>query len=260
MLEGLKVVEFATYVAAPSAAAVMGDWGADVIKVESGRGDPTRRTFADLPHLEGNPVFELENRGKRGIVLDIAKPEGREALLRILKDADVFLTNVRPAAAEACEARLRQPARGPPQADLRQRHRLRPGRRRRRPAGVRRRPPSGRAAASRARLTPKGHEPPLCRPAMGDAVCALSTISATLAAVIERRRTGRGRLVETSLIRTGVYSIGWDMAIQLKWGRLGLATHPQGGVQPDPELLQDRRRPLGRHLPPRRPRRLRPIC
>ena len=59
VLEGLKIVEFATYVAAPSAAAVMSDWGADVIKVESGRGDPTRRTFAGLPHLEGNPVFEF---------------------------------------------------------------------------------------------------------------------------------------------------------------------------------------------------------
>ena len=88
MLEGLKIVEFATYVAGPSATAVMSDWGAAVIKVESGRGDPTRRTFAATPHLEGNPVFEFENHGKRGVVLDIAKPAGREALLRILKDAE----------------------------------------------------------------------------------------------------------------------------------------------------------------------------
>src|SRR4029077_3439387 len=82
LLAGLKIVEFATYVAAPSAAAVMSDWGAEVIKVESGRGDPTRRTFAATPHLEGNPVFEFENHGKRGVVLDIAKPAGRTALLR----------------------------------------------------------------------------------------------------------------------------------------------------------------------------------
>src|SRR5215469_7873075 len=76
----------------------MSDWGADVIKIESGRGDPTRRTFAGMPHLEGNPVFEFENHGKRGVVLDIGKPAGREALLRILRDADVFITNVRPGA------------------------------------------------------------------------------------------------------------------------------------------------------------------
>ena len=219
MLEGLKIVEFATYVAAPSAAAVMSDWGADVIKVESGRGDPTRRTFAGQPHLEGNPVFEFENHGKRGVVLDIAKPAGRDALLAILKDADVFLTNVRPAALKRAKLDydnlkdilpaliyvsvtgygLQGEGADLPAFDLAAfwSH-----------GGV-----SG-------ALTPKGHEPQLSRPAMGDAACALATVSATLAAVIERQATGRGRLVETSLIRTGVYSIGWDMAIQLKWGRL----------------------------------------
>jgi crotonobetainyl-CoA:carnitine CoA-transferase CaiB-like acyl-CoA transferase len=220
VLEGLKIVEFATYVAGPSAAAVMSDWGADVIKVESGRGDPTRRTFAGLPHLDGNPVFEFENHGKRGIVLDIAKPAGREALLRILEDADVFLTNVRPAALKRAKLDFETLNALLPKliyvsvtgyglqgegADL----------------------PAFDQAAYWSRggvagsLTPKGHEPPLCRPAMGDAACALATVSATLSAVIERLRTGRGRLVETSLIRAGVYSIGWDMAIQLKWDRLG---------------------------------------
>ena len=220
VLEGLKIVEFATYVAAPSAAAVMSDWGADVIKIESGRGDPTRRTFAGQPHLEGNPVFEFENHGKRGVVLDIAKPAGREALLGILKDADVFLTNVRPAALK--RARL----------DYENLKALLPrliyvsvtgyGL-----EGAGAELPAFDLAAYWSRggvggaSTPKGHDPQLCRPAMGDAACALATVSATLAAVIERQRTGNGRLVETSLIRTGVYTIGWDMAIQLKWGRLG---------------------------------------
>jgi crotonobetainyl-CoA:carnitine CoA-transferase CaiB-like acyl-CoA transferase len=220
VLEGIKVVEFATYVAAPSAAAVMADWGADVIKIESGRGDPTRRTFADLKHLEGNPVFEFENHGKRGVVLDIGKPAGREALLRILNDTDILITNVRPAALK--RAGLDYESLKPllPRliyvsvtgyglqgdgADL----------------------PAFDQAAYWSRggvagsLTPKGHEPPLCRPGMGDAACALSTVSAALAALVGRQTTGEGRLVETSLIRAGVYSIGWDMAIQLKWNRLG---------------------------------------
>jgi len=220
VLEGIKVVEFATYVAGPSAAAVMADWGADVIKIESGRGDPTRRTFAELKHLEGNPVFELENHGKRGVVLDIGKPAGREALLRILRDADIFVTNVRPAALKragldyeslkdllprliyVCVTGYGLQGEG---ADL----------------------PAFDQAAYWSRggvagsLTPKGHEPPLCRPGMGDTVCALSTVSAALAALLGRQSSGEGRLVETSLIRAGVYSIGWDMAIQLKWNRLG---------------------------------------
>ena len=219
MLAGLKIVEFATYVAAPSAAAVMSDWGAEVIKVESGRGDPIRRTFAATPHLEGNPVFEFENHGKRGVVLDVGKPAGREALLRILEDADVFITNVRPASLKRARLDYDSLKDDLPRliyvsvtgyglegegADL----------------------PAFDAAAfwSRAGVagafTPRGAEPPLCRPAFGDAFCAMSTVSATLAAVVERQATGHGRLVETSLIRAGVYSIGWDMAIQLKWGRL----------------------------------------
>jgi crotonobetainyl-CoA:carnitine CoA-transferase CaiB-like acyl-CoA transferase len=65
-------------------------------------------------------------------------------------------------------------------------------------------------------LTPRDEEPPACRPARGDAFCAMSTVSATLAAVVERQSTGHGRLVETSLIRSGIYSIGWDFSIQLK--------------------------------------------
>jgi crotonobetainyl-CoA:carnitine CoA-transferase CaiB-like acyl-CoA transferase len=219
VLEGLKVVEFATYVAAPSAAAVLSDWGAQVIKVESDRGDPTRRTFIDSPHLEGNPVFEFENHGKRGVVLDIGKPAGRVALLRILEGADLFITNVRPAALKRAKLDYDSLKDLLPKliyvsvtgyglqgegADL----------------------PAFDAAAFWSRggvggaFTPRGHEPPMCRPAMGDAVCALATVSAALSAVVERQATGRGRLVETSLIRAGVYAIGWDMSIQLKWGRL----------------------------------------
>ena len=106
MLQGLKVVEFSTYVAGPSAAMVMADWGAEVIKVESRAGDPTRHTIASSPHLEGNPVFEFENRGKRGVVIDITKPGGRDALVRMLKDADAFITNLRPRALK--RARLAQ--------------------------------------------------------------------------------------------------------------------------------------------------------
>ncbi|HEY1753668.1 MAG TPA: CaiB/BaiF CoA-transferase family protein [Caulobacteraceae bacterium] len=219
MLEGLKIVELATYVAGPSAAAVMSDWGAEVIKVESGRGDPIRRTFAGQPHLEGNPVHEWENHGKRGVVLDTARPAGREALLRLLQDADVFLTNVRPASlkrqgldyetlSQALPRLIYVAVTGygleGPGADL----------------------PAFDAAALWSRggvagaFTPKGQEPPACRPGFGDAICALSTISATLAAVVERQATGRGRLVETSLVRSGTFAIGWDMSIQLKWGRL----------------------------------------
>ena len=83
---------------APGCAMIMGEWGADVIKVESPGGDATRNFFPDTPDSPGNPVFSMENRGKRGVVLDTSRPEGREALIALLQGADVFVTNVRPGA------------------------------------------------------------------------------------------------------------------------------------------------------------------
>ncbi len=219
MLEGLKVIELATYVAGPSAAAVMSDWGADVVKVESGRGDPTRRTFANQPHLDGNPVFEFENHGKRGVVLDTSKAAGRDVLLKLLETADVFITNLRPSALKRARLDydhlkdshprlvyvsvsgygLEGPGAELPSFDA---------------AGF------WSVGGVGGAMTPKGHEPARCRPALGDAFCAMSVVSSALAAVIERQGTGRGRLVEASLLRSAVYAMGWDYSIQLKWGRL----------------------------------------
>jgi crotonobetainyl-CoA:carnitine CoA-transferase CaiB-like acyl-CoA transferase len=94
MLQGLKIIEMATYVAAPGAGGIMADWGGDVIKVAPPGGDPIRMFFSSLGVEEAmNPVFDMDNRGKRGVILDTSKPEGRDALLKLI-DADIFLTNV----------------------------------------------------------------------------------------------------------------------------------------------------------------------
>src|SRR5262245_34807807 len=97
MLEGLRVLEHATYIAAPGAGGILADWGASVIKVEPPGGDPIRQFFASVGvDYDANPVFDLDNRGKRSIVLDTSKQAGRDAMLRLIEDADVFLTDVRP--------------------------------------------------------------------------------------------------------------------------------------------------------------------
>ena len=83
LLEGLNVVELSTWVAGPGCAMILGEWGADVVKVESAAGDPTRGFFEDTEQSPGNPVFSMENRGKRGIVLDTATPDGRDALISL---------------------------------------------------------------------------------------------------------------------------------------------------------------------------------
>jgi len=232
VLEGLKVVELATYIAAPGAGGIMADWGAEVVKIEPPKGDPMRGFFDTLGSDQtSNPVFELDNRGKRGVVLDIAQPLGREAALKLVRGADVFLTNIRPSALQRAgfdwEAlRLENPRliyssvtgyglQGP-DADK---------------AGM-----DIAAFWSRSGVgsltTPKGVDPFPLRTGLGDHTCSLATVSAILAAVIERGRTGKGRLVETSLMRSGAYAISSDMAIQLRLGRIASTRSREQAVQP----------------------------
>ena len=66
----------------------------------------------------------------------------------------------------------------------------------------------------------KGEEPLPIRVAVGDHITSISTVSGILAAVYEREKTGKGKVVESSLLRTGIYSIGSDMALQLRFGRV----------------------------------------
>ncbi|WP_165189058.1 CaiB/BaiF CoA transferase family protein [Caulobacter soli] len=240
MLRDLRVIELATYIAAPGAAGIMADWGADVIKIESPDGDPVRGFFDTLGSDQAaNPIFELDNRGKRSVVLDIRTPAGRDAAKALVKSADIFLTNVRPAglaragldhdSLKAVNPRLiycsvtgyglEGPDADRPAMDI---------------AAFWSR--SGVGAITGL----KGAEPLPLRTGMGDHVTSLATVSAILAAVHERHRTGVGRLVETSLLRTGVYAIGSDMAVQLRFGKLASTRGRREAIQPLANFFQTR--------------------
>jgi crotonobetainyl-CoA:carnitine CoA-transferase CaiB-like acyl-CoA transferase len=222
-LEGVKVVELGVWIAGPAAGLVLADWGADVIKLEPpGTGDPAR-TFArmlgaDLPF---NPPFEGDNRNKRSLALDLRKPAGRALALELIEGADVFLTNVRLAALErlglgpgALLGRcprliyaaltgygLEGPDRDRAAYDI---------------------------AAFWARsgiawsLTRDGGDPPFQRGGMGDHGAGMVLAGAVAAALFKRAQTGRGQLVSTSLLRQGVYTLSFDMAVALRMG-VGLA-------------------------------------
>ena len=97
-LEGIKVAEMGLWVAGPSAAAILCDWGAQVVKIEPPTGDPFRGLFASVMGVAApmNPPFELDNRGKRSIALDLEKDEARAIALQVIGEADVFVTNMRP--------------------------------------------------------------------------------------------------------------------------------------------------------------------
>lgn len=96
-LSGVKVVELSTFVAAPSAARVLADLGAEVVKIEGFHGDPWRLTGKNILKTDDNenPIFDVYNMGKKSICINIKEKAGLEIVFRMLEDADVFITNVR---------------------------------------------------------------------------------------------------------------------------------------------------------------------
>jgi crotonobetainyl-CoA:carnitine CoA-transferase CaiB-like acyl-CoA transferase len=96
-LQGIKVIDMTTVLMGPYATQMLGDYGADVIKVESLDGDVTR-LIGPTRHPGMGPVFLNTNRNKRSICLDLKKPAGRDAVLRLVESSDVLIYNVRPQA------------------------------------------------------------------------------------------------------------------------------------------------------------------
>jgi crotonobetainyl-CoA:carnitine CoA-transferase CaiB-like acyl-CoA transferase len=210
-LEGIKVVELGVWVAGPAAGGILADWGADVVKIESQAGDPAR-TFGRMLGLDGDesPPFEMDNRGKRSIALDLTTDDGRSTALQLLSSADIFITNVRPGALRRIGLDFETAAAANPRlvyglitgyGD----------------AG----PDADRAAYDVAAywaraglahlLTRPGDTPPFQRGGMGDHTAGMTLAAAVCAALIARARTGVGQLVSTSLYRQGAYTVSFDL-------------------------------------------------
>jgi crotonobetainyl-CoA:carnitine CoA-transferase CaiB-like acyl-CoA transferase len=223
-LTGLRVVEIGVWVAAPSAGALLADWGADVIKVEPPSGDPMRSAFGSLGIGKDfpNPAFAQDNRGKRSVVLDLRLPEAREHLEQLLATADVFLTNLRPDALDSLGLE--------PEATVGRHPRLvycsvsgygLRGEDRNRPAydiGA-----FWARSGLSVQLANSEGVPLNARGGIGDHISGLAALAGLLAAVLEQRQTGRGRVVEVSLLRTGTYVLGWDLSLQETVGKVAKA-------------------------------------
>ena len=246
--DGIKVVELAQWVFVPVAGALLADWGADVIRVEKPDGDPYRALATQGIGTDSGGVnlsVALANRGKRSVSLDLRTERGRAILDELLATADVFLTNFRPGAlrrlgldAESLTAKY--PAlvyarghgygvRGP-DADL----------------------PGYDSSAFWARggmahvLTPPDLDQPINqRGALGDRNGGMALAFGISAALLRRERSGRGSVVDVSLLATAMWTLSSDLLSALT-GQQPRAV-PAGTPSPNPVVAGYRTKD-GRHI------------
>lgn len=216
-LEGVRVLEVAIFAFVPSAVGILSDWGADVLKVEHPvMGDPGRGTAAWGVPADVNGVshlWEVPNRGKRGMTLDIATAEGKDILMKLVDESDVFVTNFLPPARrklgiEPADIMGRNPriiyARGSaqgPKGDQFERGGF---------DGVTYWTRSGASLG----VTPPENPVPLAMPGpgFGDLQSGMALAGGIGTALYHRERTGKGTVVDVSLMSMGLWAMGMTIS------------------------------------------------
>lgn len=218
-LSGIRVLEVANWVAIPSAAALMADMGATVVKVEPPSGDPMRNALRKPqrglpPEEELDAAFQTDNRGKRSIAVALDQPAGQQLIQRLLPRFDVLMTNLLP---------NRQRRFGLDPESVHAAH----------PTMI------------HASLSAYGHRGPECdapgfdvtaffargaiadiagdfdgppsrsRPGQGDHFTCLNILCGILGALRLRDQTGEGQTVQVSLLQTGIWSLASDLSVAL---------------------------------------------
>ena len=216
VFDGVRVVELAEWVFIPVAGSLLADWGAEVIKVEHPvHGDGYRGL--NLPAGQGavNYPLEMANRNKRSVAIDVKTPGGRDALLRLIATADVFLTSLRASALDRLGLDVDSLRAINPRLIYARGHGY--GAR-----GVEADRPAYDATAFWARgavaetLGALGQPQPLPqRGAVGDRQGAAHTAFGIAAALFRRERTGEPSIVDVSLLSTAMWMIGSDVGAAL---------------------------------------------
>jgi formyl-CoA transferase len=225
VMEGVRVIEVAEHTFVPAAAMILADWGADVVKIErAAHGGDASRTMRAIqrPGLAANPFFEAANRGKRDLALDLRSTEGQEYLHRLVADADVFVTNMRP----EVRTRLRFDAPTLQKINPRLVYASGSGYGPEGPLADARGfdyPSSWCRSGSSYMQTPATGGPPPPQPgSVGDLTGGATLAGAIAAALFRRERTGRGTVVDHALYLMGTYI----MSQSLISASLGLAPQP----------------------------------
>ena len=215
ILAGVRIIELAQWIFVPSAAALLADLGADVIKIEHPRqGDPARglRTQGMGGSIQGpNLAVEQNNRGKRSVGLDIKTAEGRALLMRLVTDADVFVTSFRPGALERLSLGVDDLREHNPNLIYARGHGL----------GVRG-PDANRSSYDMSAfwsrggiahsLTPPDADGPVGqRPGFGDHTSAMSLAFGITTALFRRERSQEPSVVDASLLGTASWVLSSDV-------------------------------------------------
>jgi len=217
VLAGLKVIDCATYVAGPAAATILSDFGADVIKIERPPDGDLWRHFGSVPgyaRTDFHYTWLLTSRNKRSIVLDLARNDGREVLLKLVGGADVFVTNFQPSLLS--KFRLNWDDLRPVNKRLVYAHITGYGER-----GEDADAPAYDGLAYWARsglmtsVTGADGTPAGARPAMGDHPTAATLFGAIMLGLYRRERTGEGSKVSTSLMAAGAWANSVDIQAKL---------------------------------------------
>ncbi len=208
ILDGIRMVEVATFVAGPAAGTVMADFGADVIHVEPPDiGDPYRYLYSlkPLPSSEHNYPWLLDSRNKKSLALNLKTEAGREALYKLIPEMDVFLTNYHPSVLEALQIRYEDLR--PLNDRLIYAHATGYGE-----VGDEAEKPGYDATAWWARsgmmdlIRAGDGEVAMSAPGMGDHPTSLTLFGGIMMALYQRERTGEGSKVSTSLMANGAWS------------------------------------------------------
>jgi crotonobetainyl-CoA:carnitine CoA-transferase CaiB-like acyl-CoA transferase len=214
-LSGIKVLDFSEHGFVPSAAAALGDWGADVIKLERPEGDPMRQIIRQglVPDVDGyDYLFQLVNRNKRGVSIDVLASAGREVFERLVRWADVYITNQLP--------RVRRKLRTEPE-DL---FALNPRLVIARGHGQGQRGDGAeqggfdavsfwsRGGVAHMLTDPSSDSLTSPRPAFGDVPSGMFLAGGVCAALVHAQRTGEGVLVDTSLLNGANWTLSPDLA------------------------------------------------
>ena len=217
-LAGVRVLEVAMYGFVPSCGAVLGEWGAEVIKVEHAvTGDPQRGLRQTGPlRVEGdpNPNVEHANRGKRSIGLDMSVPEGKEVLLELVRRSDVFLTSFLPGHRRKFGIDVEDIRAVNPKIIYARGSAFGPRGQEAEKGGYDMTAFWCRAGTA-ATITPPGIEgmigPP--GPAYGDTISGTNLAGGIAAALFKRERTGEPSVVDVSLLGSGLWAMGHTIAL-----------------------------------------------